>query len=151
MVLGKNLSRLIFGDETPSSITKTASEDPIHIAEGLSKVASLPYNPATYQALQGMLKIASEALVSLDKDLKSMEKKAEVRTIVDDLIEHGLTDEYDVEEKIATLLDKTPEELNTVKEAIKLSSVIIQGELFEGMDKSSSLQSRKKEMFEGIL
>ena len=150
MVLGTNLSRLIFGDETHSSITKTASEDPIHIAEGLSKVASLPYDPSTYHALQGMLKIASEAIVRMDNNLKDLEKKAEVRIIIDDMVEHGLTDEFDVEEKVASLLKKTPEELNTVKEAIKLSSVIVQGNLFDEMDKTAA-STAKKEMFEGIL
>jgi hypothetical protein len=150
MVLGTNLSRLIFGDNTNSSIEKTASEDPIHIADGLSKVASLPYNPSTYQALQSMLKIASESIVKMDSELKGLEKKAEVRIIVDDLIENGLTDEFDVEEKVASLLKKSSEELNTVKEAIKLSSVIVQGNLFDGMDKAASSASRK-EMFEGIL
>jgi len=150
MVLGKNLSRLIFGDGTPSSIAKTASLDPIHISDGLDKVAGLPYNPQTYQALMGMLKIASESISKLDSNLKDLEKKAEVRVIVDDLIENGLTDEFDVEEKVANLLEKTPSELATVREAIKLSSVMVQGNLFDSMDKVANSKQRK-DMFEGIL
>ena len=147
MILGKNLSELIFGS---TSITKEASLDNKNIAQGLEKVSSLPLNPETYPALMGMLKIASQAITKMDTEIKDFEKKAEVRIIVDDLIENGLTDAYDVEEKVSSLLTKSAEELVTVKEAIKLSSVIVKGELFEGLDKTAS-DNRRKNMFDGIL
>lgn len=150
MVLGKNLSKLIFGD-TENIKTASLTEDPIHIAEGLMKVASLPYNPQTYQSLQGMLKIASQAIIDMDKNLKDLEKKAEVRIIVDDMIDKGLTDEFDVEEKVASLMNKSKEELEAVKLAVDYSSAIVQGNLFDGFDKTAEENKRKKEMFEGVV
>jgi hypothetical protein len=157
MTLGKNLSRLIFGE---SESTKIASEefDAVEISEGLTKVAEMPYNPSTYSSLAGMLKIASQCIDSLNEELQSnknlvgeFEKKAEVRIIVDDMINNGLTDEYNVEDKISSLLEKDASELKIVREAVKLSADLKFGSLFEGIDKTASENITKRSMFDGML
>jgi len=148
MVLGKNLSRLIFGD-AGNGVTKVASLDPKNIAKGLEKVAGLPLNPSTYPDLMGMLKIASQCINTMDAEIHNFEKKAEVRVIIDDLVNNGITDEFDVEEKIASLMSKNGQELDTVKEAIKLSSIMADGKLFDDFEKSAG--SSQKNMFDGIL
>ena len=148
MVLGKNLSRLIFGDG--STITKEASLDPEKIANGLEKVASLPLNPSTYPDLMGMLKIASQCINKMNSEIADFEKKAEVRVIMDDLVNNGITDEFDIEDKIDSLMSKSAGELETVREAIKLSTVMTQGNMFDGFEKSASSNARKS-MFDGLI
>lgn len=161
MILGKNLSRLIFGSD--SVTTKTASqefshEEAIKISHGLEKVASYDYSPETYSSLVEMMKIASKCINSMDSELSNargsvddLEKKAEIRTIVDDMVENGLTDSFDVEEKVASLLEKNTDELKMVKEAMSLAVNMSSGNFFE-MDKTASaIDNRKKEIFDGIL
>jgi len=160
MILGKNLSRLIFGSD--SETTKTASqefshEEAIKISQGLEKVASYNYNPETYSSLIEMMKIASKCINSMDSELSNaresvqeLEKKAEIRTIIDDMVENGLTDSFDVEEKVASLLTKDTSELKMVKEAMSLAVNMSSGNFFEEMDKTAS-STKRKEIFEGIL
>jgi hypothetical protein len=161
MILGKNLSRLIFGSD--SETTKTASqefshEEVIKISQGLEKVASYDYSPETYSSLIGMMKIASKCKNSMDSELSNvresvqeLEKKAEIRIIIDDMVENGLTDSFDVEEKVASLLKKDDSELKMVKEAMSLAINMSSGNFFEDMDKTASASNRRKEIFEGIL
>ena len=159
MILGMNLSRLIFG--TDSESTKTSSQEfssteITKISQGLEKVASLPHNPDTYPYLMGMLKVASKCINSMSTELSQvkesvnqLEKKAEVRAIIEDMVNHGMTDEFDVEEKVAKLLSKDVQQINTIKEAIKLSASIRHGNLFDDFEKGTA--SSKQGMFDGLL
>lgn len=160
MILGTNLSKLIFG-EPKTEQTKTASHefDVASIYSGLEKVADFEYNPETYASLRGMLKIASQCMKALEQESKTLqnsvsefEKKAEVRIILDDMIENGLTDEFEIEDKVESLLSKSASELETVKEAVKLSYSSNVASLFDDVDKTASIEtSNKRELFAGII
>ena len=159
MILGKNLSRVIFGD---AESTKTASngfnaKEAANISQGLVKVSSMQPDPATIPALMGMMKIAancinsmSEQLVEVKSSNDELEKRAEVRVIVDDMINNGLADEFDMDGKIASLLDKDINELKLVKEAVGLSIDMRHGNFFEDMGKTAEIKQRKG-LFEGII
>jgi len=162
MLLGKNISKLIYGDENWSIKTSSQSHDSadaVAYCNGLEKVSSMPLNPETYPSLMGMLKEASEFIRNMDSELKQknnaldeFEKKAEIRSIIDDMIESGLTDEYNVEEKVAELLTKDRSELKPIKEAVKISGQIGIGNLFDNIESSMQGQpAGRHELFDGIL
>ena len=152
MLLGENLSKLIFGDEQQ----KTAShvfdyDDAVKIADGLSKIASIEVDPSTYPSLVEVVKTASACIRELSSGLEDLRKEAEIRTIIDDMINIGLTDETNVVEKIAELKTKSPQELTIVKEAMKMGSFIKEGgDLFQGFEENTGAP-KKQGMFEGIL
>ncbi len=160
MILGKNLSKLIFGSTEIAKVASTEfnPSEANRISLGLDKVASLPYSSETYSSLIGMIKIASNCINSMSGELEAakgkvedFEKKASVRIIMDDLIENGLEDEFSVEDKVAELLEKSDDELVIVKEASQLAIKMSHGSLFDGFDKSASQTNKQKEIFQGIL
>ena len=71
-------------------------------------------------AIESVEKVASEVL-----DLKAkneiLEKAAEVREIIDSMLEKGVLGQDAAHEKIAELMDKTTYDLQVVKEATKMA------------------------------
>ena len=116
-----------------SAIVKTASpkfntDDAVKISQGLAKVASYPYNEEVYSSAQEMMKIASDCLSVMVSSLTSsqtrvqeLEKAASIRSVVDQMVANGITDDSDIQEKIAKLSKKTPRELEIVKEAVDMA------------------------------
>ena len=153
MILGRNLTDLIFGK---IEHTKVSSQnfDIDGISAGLEKVASKSTNPA----VSNMIKVAGQCIDSLKCELESskklvseFEKKAEVRSIIDNMVEFGLTDEYSIEDKVASLLTKTAEELKTMRAAIVLTSELSNGSLFDGFEKAAESTHAGTSMFDGII
>lgn len=167
MVINKNLGELILShlaSDQPAT-EKTASdsytpEEAKIISEGLAKAASFPCNDGVYASVQEMMKIASECLANTTETLNSvkernagLEKAAQVRLILDDLIHSGLiSDEVDAEEKIAELMKKDENGLEIVKEAIKLAQSG-EGEsmIFEKVANDTPVSDKKVGMFGDIL
>lgn len=163
----QNIGQLILSYLTPGQPTteKTASEsytpeEAKKISEGLAKVASFPCKEEVYTSVQGMMKIASDCLAYMTESLNSvqerntgLEKVAQVRLILDDLIHSGLvSDDNDAEEKIAELMKKDEKGLEVIKEAIKLAQ---NGEgeslIFEKAANDTSEPGKKGGMFDGVL
>ena len=154
MVLnGTNVGNLILEHEVDIFTTKTASlnESPITVVDSLDKLAGLNFSSEkSIVAVKGILKIASATLSGLIEKNQSMEKSAQIRSLIDDMVEKGLVDSDSVEEKIAELMEKNSEELSIVKEATKM---IIQSNgagLFEKIS-SASDTPEEKSMFDDVL
>ena len=92
------------------------------IAKVLNTASNLPYRPETYEAACGIMKIASQAFDDLLKKNAQLEKLSGVRDLIDDMFERGLISKADIQEKTATLMKKNENELEVVREAIKLAS-----------------------------
>jgi DNA-directed RNA polymerase subunit F len=163
------IGRLILDSISSGSpaINKTASvkytsEETARISRGLTKVASLPYKTEAYQSTQEMMKIAAECLDALvqklesaEKQVSNFEKAASIRGLIDLMVDNGLIDKGDVQEKIAELVPKSARELEIIKEAVKLASRRERaGGIFE-FDKTagedSTKSTDKRGMFDGVL
>ena len=146
-------------------IVKTASpqfsiEEATKISQGLAKVASYPYKEEVYHSAQEMMKIASDCLSAMTSSLttsqariQELEKAASIRSVVDQMIANGITDESDVHEKIAKLSKKTPHELEVVKEAVDMAVRSKGANVFFEDDSSSAVgaDGSKRGMFDGVI
>ena len=127
------------------------------VSEGLAKVASYPYSESTYTSVQEIMKIASERIGQLVDSLKStiakaseLEKAAEVRILLDDMINNGSIDEMDIKEKVAKLMNKTPRELEIIKAASEMIDSGREGNIFFELEKNASVPG-KRDMFSGVV
>lgn len=159
-----NISRLILEhlqtEKTANKkcTSKVHAEDARRISSGLKKVAELPYKESVYNSVQEMMKIASGYMIDLVDTLESvntrnsdLEKAAEIRILIDDMAKFGSIDEYNVEEKVSELMNKTAHELSIIKEAIKMVQNGKNGYTFFELDKeASSTLHVKKGMFDGV-
>ena len=129
------------------------------ISVGLTKVAGLPYNEEVYRSVQEMLKIASSCMTDLVQSFESvenrnseLEKVADIRVVVEDMASLGKIDEYNAEEKVAELMQKSDRELSIIKEATKMVLNGNDGNKFFELEKDANVStSQKVGMFEGLL
>jgi len=166
MVFNQNIGQMILrhlandhqAEKTASE--KFTSEEANKISTGLTKVASFPCNKDVYGSVQEIMKIAAECITSISETLNSvqernsgLEKAADVRCLLDDMIRFGVIDESGLEEKVAELMKKEKHEFDVIKEATKIA----QGGKGESLifDKVANEQpSGKLErpgMFDGVL
>ncbi len=159
-----NLGRLIL-EAIPAgeSTEKQASEkfdtaEANRIAAGLVKVASLPCKEEVYGSIQEIMKMAaaciSEAVSSLESTQvqnTGLEKAAEIRVILEDMVNAGLIDENELEEKVAELMEKDAHQLEVIREAIKLSGK--DGNVFfvNESEKTAGDRSEKVGMFDDVI
>jgi len=160
-----DIGRLIMGHIAPE---KTATfkkpnvniEDARKVSAGLSKIAGLPYKEKVYESVQAMVKMASECINGLIESLESvkeknsdLEKAAEVRILIDDMIKIGAVDEYNANEKITDLMGKTAKQLEVIKEAMAMVKNNGKGgNIFFEIDKeASSPAPGKKGMFDDVI
>ena len=124
-----NIGRLIL--EHSNSVIKTAElkntsepniDDAKKISGGLAKIASIPYSEKSYSSVQEIMKIASQCIGELANSLESvkiksseLEKAAEVRILLDDMINSGTVDEFNIHEKVAELMKKNEKQLDIIK------------------------------------
>lgn len=147
------------------TIVKTASsrfsiDDATKISQGLAKVASYPYKEEVYSSAQEMMKIASDCLSSMASSLiatqariDELEKAAAIRSVIDQMVASGITDESDIHEKIAKLSKKTPHELEVVKEAVDMAARAKGANVFFEDDSGSSggsVGDEKRSIFDGV-
>lgn len=160
-----NIGRLIL--EHSSSVIKTAElknnnkpdiKDAKKISNGLAKIASIPYSEKSYASVQAIMKIASECIGELVNSLEStklkaseFEKAAEVRILLDDMINSGSVDEFNIHEKIAELMKKNERQLDIIKEATKMIKGGKSENIFFEIEKDAATSSIKKEMFSGVI
>ena len=137
---------------------KFCTEDVKKISNGLLKVANLPYKEEVYRSVQEMMKISSECINDLVSSLESaktrnldLEKAAEVRVVIDDMVKFGAVDENDLEEKIAELLEKDANQLSIIKEALKLVSNGKEGNVFFEIEKDAGTTDTKAGMFDSVV
>ena len=129
------------------------------ISDGLAKVAALPYKEEVYNSVQEIMKIASATISELAESFETiknrtseLEKAAEVRSMIDDMIKIGSVDEFNIDDKVAELMGKTAEQLEVTKEAMKLIKSGKQGNVFDETEKNASYNpSDKKGMFDSII
>ena len=162
--MNRNVGQIILdllGQEDQAEKTasqKYSIDEAKKVAFGLAKVASYPCNENVYSSVQEVMKTASECLAGVIQTLDSaqkrneeLEKAAEVKCLVDDLIESGIVDDGDVEEKVAELMKKDTESLNVVKEAIKIAqSGNVESLLFDS-NHDEQHHGGKRGIFEGVL
>ena len=160
-----NIGRLIL--EHSNSVIKTAElkndstpniDDAKKISDGLAKIASIPYSEKSYSSVQEIMKIASQCIGKLLSSLEStkvkaseFEKAAEVRVLLDDMINSGSVDEFNIHEKIAELMKKDERDLDIIKEATKMVKGGREGNIFFEIEKDAEILPEKKGMFSGIL
>lgn len=165
MVFAKtNLGRIILDTIAGNNpIEKSASsgykiEEANKISEGLAKVASLPYRgDEAFNATREMMKIASDCISSIVSSLKAkearvadLEKAAEVRCIVDEMVDSGMMDKSEINEKVAELIKKSSHDLEVTKEAIKLASKSKGSNVFFEAGESDS-SHEKRGMFDEVI
>lgn len=160
----QTVHQLILDSIGSSEVVKIASKvfditEARKVSEGLAKVASFDINPDTYHALCGMMKIASEVIGSAVANAEEtkghvaqLEKVAEIRTMVDEMVDAGFIDEFNAQEKIAELSGKNSDEIAIVKEAMKLQSASPGNIFSEETEKTAELADGKKAgMFDNVL
>lgn len=143
--------------------TKTAGAvfaraDAVKIAEGLTKTASSPYEKGAYERTQEMMKTASTCITALvngleesESKIRSLEKAASIRSVLDSMVASGLTDDSDVMDKIAQLSKKSDHELEIVKEAVKLASGSRASNIFFDQNEAGSAGAEKRGMFDDVI
>jgi len=160
-----NIGRLIL--EHSNSVIKTAElknnsthniDDAKKISNGLAKIASSPYSEKSYSSVQEIMKIASQCISDLVNSLEStrikaseFEKAAEVRVLLDDMINSGSVDEFNIHEKVAELMEKDERQLDIIKEAAKMVKGGKDGNIFFEIEKDAATLPIKREMFSGVL
>lgn len=163
-----SIGRLILDSimsSSPSIKTASVQYSPVDaskISQGLTKVASLPYKAEAFKSTQEMMKIAAECLdamvqmvESTKKQVADFEKAANVRSLIDMMVDNGLIDKGEVQEKVAELAPKSDRELEIIKEAAKLACRRDRsGGIFE-FDKtaedSSKAVSERRGMFDEVI
>ena len=138
----------------------TSVEDAKKISGGLAKIASLPYKEEVYNSVQEIMKIASEVIGELAESFESsqnrtseLEKAAEVRSLIDEMVKIGSVDEYNVDEKVVELMKKSDHQLSITKEAMKLVKDGKEGNVFfDETEKNASVSSdTRKGMFDSVI
>lgn len=147
MLNGTRLGRIILEKlaEDNSSV-KTASEkvDPKQMVDSLNKLANCKIKTVNgADAATAIMKFASLAISDLVKKNDDFEKAANVRVLIDSMVEKGVVDADSVEEKVAELITKSPEELAVVKEATNMLIQSNNSTLFEKEAGSMSTMSDK--------
>jgi hypothetical protein len=146
---------------TKGGIDKAAST-PINkdevkkVSTGLMKIASLPYKEEAYNSVQEIMKIAATSLDSLvqyaseqDEKINQLTKVAEIRGIIDTMLDKKLIEMSDVHTKTAELLKKSEHDLEITKEAIAIGSISSKNIFFEEGEKTASA-STKRGIFDGV-
>jgi hypothetical protein len=163
-----NVGRLILEYLAQEKTASVASQNAYDLAEakkisdGLTKVASYEYTPGVYGNVQEIMKIAARCIQSLCTALESdkqrigtLEKTAEVRAILDDMVNFGFVGNEGVGEKVAELLKKSEKDLEIIKEAMKLSVKGKEGgNMFFELEKDAGLgssTSEKKGIFDDVI
>jgi len=140
-------------------IKEPSINDAERVSKGLAKVASLPYKEEVYSSVQEIMKIASETIGDLVESFKSiqdrtseLEKAAEVRSLIDEMVKAGSIDEFNIDEKISELMSKTSEQLEITKEAMRLIKNRKEGNIFDEMEKDANNSgSDKRGIFDGVI
>ena len=70
-----------------------------------------------------------------------------------EMVKVGKIDEFNIEDKIAELMEKTPTQLEVTKEAMKLIKEGKEGNVFDETEKDASYSSseEKKGMFDSVI
>jgi hypothetical protein len=162
MTTVEQLIRQAAGLDEVGAVEKTAStkldlDEAKKISSGLMKIASLPYKADVYNSVKEVMKIAADSINSLlseieekQSELSHLTKVAEIREIIDSMIERGLIEKTDIQEKTAELLKKDHRDLEIVKEAIALGSVTSKNIFFEQGEKVAGDTSSKRSIFDGV-
>lgn len=165
MFVNKNVSQIIMNLlDSEKSTEKIASQkysvdEAKQIAFGLAKVAVFPCNEKVYDSVQEIMKTASECMTdvimtldSVQKRNEDLEKAAEVKCLMDQLISSGMVDDGDIEDKVAELMKKDQNDLNIIKEAIKIAqSGNRESLLFDNNHEEISKTGSKRGIFEGVI
>ena len=148
MIIERLIKEAYFKDEPAKP---SAPGDFQKIAKVLNTASSLPYKPETYEAACGIMKIASQAFEELVKKASELEKLSEVREIIDDMLDRGLISREDIQEKTSAFMKKNNNELEVVKEAIKIAGANLNTNNLFDSDPGPVGTSTSKSMFDGII
>jgi len=158
--IGRLILESVMGGATEKRASKRVDVSELRkVSSGLTKVAALPYKEDVYRSVQELVKTAAEyldeAAFELEDSLKrqaELEKSMEMRSLLDDMINYGIVDPNEVEEKVAELSKKSKNEIEVVKTAVDLVKNSKNGmSLFELTKSASSTKAEKRGMFDGIL
>jgi hypothetical protein len=142
-------------------LSKTANLDEAkNVAGVLEKYASSPYNPHTFEAISGIMKVASATVTELVEALaaemgkcSSLKKSAEINSIIGEMIDSGMISRGEIQEKTASLLKKTDHELAVTREAMGMVKKANLSQLFSSDQGSTSINGSDKKpgMFDKAL
>jgi len=162
--IGRLILESIVSDKSSikTAASKYSIEDASKISDGLMKVASLPYKEDVYKSTQEIMKIAADCLRSVCDALNTvqakkdeLEKISHVRGLIDQMIDGGIVDDSEIEEKIASLAKKSPHDLEVIQEAIKLAKNSNGVNSFFDMEKASGdekqMPMEKRGMFDDVI
>lgn len=124
----------------------TSAERMKKLASSLEKVASLPYNAEAYEAVCGIMKIASQVINEAVDKVEELSKVSEVRGIIDEMLDRGLISKDDIQEKTSALLKKNERELEITKEAMSMTKTS-GAFMIDGADQATTGQSSKPGIF----
>ena len=157
-----NIGRLILESVMDGATEKKASKR-IDVAElrkvsgGLIKIAGLPYKESVYHSVQELVKTAAEYLDDAASELETslsrqseLEKAMEMRSLLDDMVNYGIVDPEEIEDKVAELSKKSVREFEIIKTAVDL---VKNGKnnLFEVTKTASNEKSVKRGMFDDVI
>ena len=158
-----NIGRLILESVSIGATEKRASKkadvsEIRKVSGSLEKVAGLPYKEEVYHSVQELVKVAAEYLNDSANELEAvttrqaeLEKAMEMRSILDDMIQYGILDPENAEEKVAELSKKSTNEIEIVKVAVEMIKSGKNGMALFEMDKAaSSGKAEKRGMFDGV-
>ena len=156
--IGRIILDSIVGDNLVEKTASISFNGASQISEGLNKVASLPYNEMSHESVREMMKTAANYIDSMLGSLKSyekrasdMEKVAEVRCVIDDMLRLGMIGSHDVHEKVAELAQKSPRDIEVIKEAMKLAQSTKASNIFFENDNEKTASSEKRGMFDEVI
>ena len=156
-----NIGRLILDavNQNGSSVEKKAFDpsEARNVSSGLQKVASLPYRPDVYTSVQEMMKLASKCLQESVREIERLqarsahlEKVAKVRSVIDEMMELGLIEPEEFEDKIAELMKKDEREFEIIKTAMGFVKSKPNGNVFFEFDKAASEYPEQKQDKRGM-
>jgi len=164
MLHNTNIGRLILESlASESSTVKTASfkydtKDAAKISQGLVKISSIPYKEEVYFNIQEMVKIAAECIKDISNRLDiemsksaDLQKASEVRILIDDMINSGMINSDNVEEKVAELTKKDDKDLSIIKQAVKLINNKEGLNIFFEANQQGADSISKRGIFDGVL
>lgn len=108
-------------EKTASKAENTSIGQMKKIATSLEKISSLPYKAEAYEAICGIMKIASQVIEEAVGKVEELNKVSEVRGMIDEMLDRGLISKDDIQEKTSALLKKNERELEITKEAMAMT------------------------------
>jgi hypothetical protein len=146
-----NIQRIINEIVSGHEKTSSAHYTPVEVVSTLEKIASS--ETVVNNSFSDIVKIAADTITSLANRQETLEKAAEVRELLDSMVDNGLINDSGIEKKANELMSKSTDEINIVKEAVSMISDSTDANSFfdEELQKTASTNSGTGGMFGSVI